>query len=277
MDLLGRALVAVVFGVKGLEDDHGRVGVRHVLDVLGDEPHAVPDHEDARRHRRGPAHIDQDAVAAREQRLHRDPVHLDHPQVVRLGPELVADDRIGEHPRLPDLLEIIVPGPRARRRPGLDFRHDAVAFRRGVGTGGRRRLPSCFEPHAPVVPQLIGAAAQVLGQDLAVVLGEDARRAPVDELVQVRFIAPEHKRGRPQVRAVLSQQPKHFRTTVSHGKESSKFNWDCTICRRCQSMTSESIVREQRKNGPRWREFTGTIQRDLDPSTPDMLDFIHPA
>ena len=68
-----------------------------------------------------------------------------------------------------------------------------------------------------------------------------------------------------------------FRKTVGHGKASSKFNRDCMICRPYQSTTSKSIVREQRENGSLWREYTGTIQRDLDPSTSDMLDFIHPA
>ena len=38
----------------------------------------------------------------------------------------------------------------------------------------------------------------MLGQDFAVVLGQDARRAPADELVQVRFVAPERERGRAQ-------------------------------------------------------------------------------
>ena len=40
------------------------------------------------------------------------------------------------------------------------------------------------------------------------------------------------------------------RKSVSHGKESSKFNGDCTICRPCQSTTSDSAVRNRGNTTP---------------------------
>ena len=93
-DLLGGTFVDVVLGVERLEHHPRRVGVGYVLDPRGDEPHAVPDHEDAGRHRHLAAHVDQDADAARQQRLHRVTVARDHLQALGLGPELVADQAV---------------------------------------------------------------------------------------------------------------------------------------------------------------------------------------
>ena len=155
-----------------------------MLDPLGDQSHSVPDHEDARRDRDLAAHIDQDPVAAREERLHRVPVDGDHPQIFRPGPEFMLDEGIGEKPRRLGLLHLFVPGPRARRRADVDLGHRAVAPRNGA-RAGRGRLWTRFPIRGPGVLDLFGAAAQVLRQRLAVVLGQDAGRAPVDELVQI--------------------------------------------------------------------------------------------
>ena len=57
------------------------------------------------------------------------------------------------------------------------------------------------------MPEQVGAAAEVLGQRLAVVLGQNAGRAAVDELVQVRGVALDGERGRAQVRAAIGHQP----------------------------------------------------------------------
>ena len=177
-----------------------------MLDPLRDEAQAVPYDEDAWRRGQVSADVDHDAVTAREERLHGVAVDGDHPEVVGLGPELVADEGIGEQPRLLDLLQLRVPGSGPRCRSYIDLRHDAVALGRGVGTGrqpaGRRPAP-----RAPFVPQQVGAAAQVLCQRLAVVLCENAGRAAADELVQVRGIAPDGERGRAQVRAAIGHQP----------------------------------------------------------------------
>ena len=40
----------------------------------------------------------------------------------------------------------------------------------------------------------------------------------------------------------------------NHGKESSKFNQDCTICRTCRSTISDSTVPKQRGNATKWRD-----------------------
>ena len=48
--------------------------------------------------------------------------------------------------------------------------------------------------------------------------------------------------------------PRQSTDGVNHGKESSKFNWDCTICRTCRSTISDSTVLKQRNNGTKWRE-----------------------
>ena len=78
-------------------------------------------------------------------------------------------------------------------------------------------------PHSgPAVLDLFGAAAQVLRQGLAVVLGQDTGRAPVDELVQVGRVSSDGERRHPQVRAILRNQPEdppanrvHRRVVVS--------------------------------------------------------------
>ena len=98
-----------------------------MLDPLGDESHSVPDHEDARRDRDLPAHVDQDPVAAREERLHRVPGDSDHPQILWPGLEFMPNEGIGEKPRRLGLLHLFVPGPRARRRADVDLGHRAVA------------------------------------------------------------------------------------------------------------------------------------------------------
>ena len=76
-------------------------------------------------------------------------------------------------PTMLDLLRLVVPGPRTGSHSYIDLRHDAVALGSGVGAGwrptGRRPAPA-----APFVPQRVGAAAEVLGQSLAVVLCENA-------------------------------------------------------------------------------------------------------
>ena len=41
---------------------------------------------------------------------------------------------------------------------------------------------------------------------------------------------------------------------VIHGKKSSKFNWDCTICRSCRYTISDSSVLKRRGNRTKWRE-----------------------
>ena len=64
-----------------------------------------------------------------------------------------------------------------------------------------------YAPRAPVVSQQVRAAAQVLGQCLAVVLGQHAGRAPVNELVQAGGVALDGERGRAEVRAALRHQP----------------------------------------------------------------------
>ena len=53
----------------------------------------------------------------------------------------------------------------------------------------------------------------------------------------------------------MSESPlaKRLREAANHGKESSKFNQDCTICRPCRSKTPDCIVRKQRKNRSGWR------------------------
>ena len=51
--------------------------------------------------------------------------------------------------------------------------------------------------------ELVGAATQVLGQGFAIVLGEHAGRAAVDELVQIGRIAPDGARGHPKVGTAL--------------------------------------------------------------------------
>ena len=58
-----------------------------------------------------------------------------------------------------------------------------------------------------VVPGLVGTASQVLRQGLAVVLGEDSGRAPLDELVQIGRVSLDGTRGHPQVRAGICGQP----------------------------------------------------------------------
>ena len=62
--------------------------------------------------------------------------------------------------------------------------------------------------------------------------------------IQIEWREDGRRRSRSLGHRDWDRAKKHFRRTVSHGKESSKFNRDCTICRRCRSMTSESIVRE---------------------------------
>ena len=39
-----------------------------------------------------------------------------------------------------------------------------------------------------------------------------------------------------------------------HDKNSSKFNWDCTICRSCRYTISDSSVLKRRGNRTKWRE-----------------------
>jgi len=61
--LLGVALVSLILGIDRLDDDLGGLGLRHVLDALGHDPHAVPDDEDPRRHAYALAGVDQYAIA----------------------------------------------------------------------------------------------------------------------------------------------------------------------------------------------------------------------
>ena len=77
---------------------------------------------------------------------------------------------------------------------------EPCSARRGAG---RRRLRTCPALRAPVVPQQVGAAAQVFRQSLPVVLGQHPGRAPVDELVQVGGVSLDGERGRAEVRAAL--------------------------------------------------------------------------
>ena len=95
---------------------------------------------------------------------------------------------------------------------------------RGVGDGNGIRAPGCPCTPPPVPPEGLGGVAD--------------REFPA-------FVTPWEQGKRPDwlsdadaIRLV------DFRKTVIHSKESPKFNKDCTICRPCQSMTSESIVRE---------------------------------
>ena len=87
-----------------------------MLDALGDELHAVPDHENPRRHRHPLARVDDDAVAAREQRLHQVAVDGDHAEVVRPGSQLVTDHVLGKEPDVLHLLEALVDGAGTCRR-----------------------------------------------------------------------------------------------------------------------------------------------------------------
>ena len=135
------------------------------------------------------------------------PSNLDHPQVAGIGPEPVADERVGEQPRLSGLPQFAVPGFRIRLDPDIGLRQGAVADRRGVCVGGRRPRGLGREPVAPVVLEEFGPAAQMLGQDLAVVLGEDLRRALADELLQVGVVPAHCDRGGAQVRPLRRQQP----------------------------------------------------------------------
>ena len=101
---------------------------------------------------------------------------------------------------------VYVPGPRTGSRAYIDLRHDAVALGRSVRRNPRRTWTR-RAPRAPVVPQQVGAAAEVLGERLAVVLGQHAGRAPLNELVQVGGVAIDGERGRAQVRAAVGHQP----------------------------------------------------------------------
>ena len=92
------------------------------------------------------------------------------------------------------------PGPAAARTSISDTR--AVAPRNGA-RAGRGRLWTRFPIRGPAVLDLFGAAIQMLGQGFAVVLGQDAGRASVDELVQIGRVSSEGERRHPQVRAIL--------------------------------------------------------------------------
>ena len=43
---------------------------------------------------------------------------------------------------------------------------------------------------------------------------------------------------------------------MNHGKESSKFNQDCTICRTCRPTLPDAAVLKGRENGIKWRMWT---------------------
>ncbi len=43
---------------------------------------------------------------------------------------------------------------------------------------------------------------------------------------------------------------------MNHGKESSKFNQDCTICRTCRPTIPDAAVLKGRENGIKWRMWT---------------------
>lgn len=100
-----------------------------MLDALRDQPHPVPDDEDARRHWDTLAGVDEDPITAGEQRLHRVAFDGDDAQVCRAGPELVADHPLGKEPDLLDLLQALVNGARTRRGADVDLRDPPEAFR----------------------------------------------------------------------------------------------------------------------------------------------------
>ena len=104
------------------------------------------------------------------------------------------------------LAQLTVPSFHARFHSDIGLRNDAVALRSGVSVGRRRLSGVRREPVAAAVLEELGPAAQMLGQDLAVVLGKDLRRAPVNELLQVGVVAAHGDRCGPQGRAPRSQQ-----------------------------------------------------------------------
>ena len=77
----------------------------------------------------------------------------------------------------------------------------------------------------------VGAAPQMLRERLAVVLGQHAGRAPVDELVQVGGVALDGVRGRAQLRAAVGHQPEQppaHRVQLIGVFPSSSHRWEIT-------------------------------------------------
>ena len=170
-DLLGDALGAVVPGVEGPERPSWRLGSGgRMLDPLGDEPHAVPDHGDARRDRNLAALRRSGCVAARQKRLHRVPRQR---VVIRRSSGLARNSRpISGSANSPMSLASLnssleAPGPAAARTSV-----PRGAVHGPAGRAARREGRSCRSKSGQ------HSHSRMLGQRLAVVVADDAGGVP---------------------------------------------------------------------------------------------------
>ncbi len=69
------------------------------------------------------------------------------------------------------------------------------------------------------------------------------RAVPVE---LIRFLAVNHAIRTPLIQRITDG--------LNHGKESSKLNQDCTICRTCRPTLPDAAVLKGRGNGIKWRE-----------------------
>ena len=181
------------------------------LDALGDQPHAVPDHEDTRRHRHALTGVEKDAIAGGYQRFHGVAIDGDHPQVGGPRTEFVADHALGEHPRPAPFLEVVVQRAGARRRAHVDLRHADVAGDRHAFALLRRygRWDHAGLGSAPAVllrAQVVRRHTEMQRQRLAHVLGQHLGCRASDVLVKIRIVLVDRARGHFQVRAGLLDQ-----------------------------------------------------------------------